>query len=239
MRRRVGDSLAKNLRLTGPWKRHDLLHLAPEAWDLALAAHPLRAATPLLAGWTVRAWPVIVRRRMPCDDPNRVAIGVPLPPAAAKLRIALTVPIEGVIKRPASVSLKNAACAAPAVWKPTVSRLVALRAEHGVEPVAFGSLLWQHQTGLKYLSSQSDLDVLWPVSRDCAIFSLLLEIAEIEEASPVCIDGEIVFPDGRAVNWRELYNAMRQDAPAQVLVKSIDRVALADVDQLISGGVAV
>jgi phosphoribosyl-dephospho-CoA transferase len=239
MRRRVPDALAEKLSVTGPWQRHDLLHLAPQAWALALAAHPPQAATPLLAGWTARAWPVIVRRRMPCDDPNGVPIGVPLPPAAAKLRMALTVPIEGVIRRSASVSLKNAASAAPAAWKPTVSRLVALPAEHGVEPLAFGSLMWQHQTGLKYLSPQSDLDVLWPVSRDCAIFPLLSGIAKIEEASPVCIDGEIVLADGRAVNWRELYNALRQGAPARVLVKSMDRVALVGIDQLLSGEVAV
>lgn len=233
------DSQAKNLRLTGPWQRHELLHLEPQAWDLALAAHPRQAPMPLLAGWNTRGWPVIVRRRTPCDDSNSVPVGVPLPPAAAKLRITLTVPIEGVIARSASVTLKNAACAAPAVWKPTVSRLAALGAEHGVEPVAFGSLMWQHLTGLKFLSSQSDLDVLWPVSRGCAIFSLLLRIAKIEEASPVRIDGEIVFPDGRAVNWRELHNALRQDAQAEVLVKTLDRVALAGIDQLISGGVAV
>jgi phosphoribosyl-dephospho-CoA transferase len=117
--------------------------------------------------------------------------------------------------------------------------LVTLGAEHGVEPAAFGSLMWQHQTGLRYLSSQSDLDVLWPVSANCEMHSLLLGIAKIEQASPVCIDGEIVFPDGRAVNWRELLDALRGDAPAEVLVKSMDRVALVGIDQLIGSGVAV
>jgi phosphoribosyl-dephospho-CoA transferase len=181
----------------------------------------------------------MVRRRMPSDDPNMVPIGVPLPPGAAKLRIALTVSIEGVIGRSAPVSLESAACAAPAVWKPTVSRLAALGTEHGVEPLAFGSLMWEHQTGLRYLSSRSDIDVLWPVSHGCAMLSLLLGIAKIEQASPVCIDGEMVFPDGRAVNWRELLDALRGDAPAEVLVKSIDSVALVGIEQLIGGGVAV
>jgi phosphoribosyl-dephospho-CoA transferase len=233
------DPLAKYPRLTGPWRRHDLLYLAPPAWDLALAARSPLAAMPLLARWSSRTWPMIVRRRMPCDDPNMVPIGVPLPPAAAKLRIALTVPSEGVIGRSASISLESGACAAPNLWKPTISKLVTLGAEHGVEPAAFGSLMWQHQTGLRYLSSQSDLDVLWPVSANCEMHSLLLGIAKIEQASPVCIDGEIVFPDGRAVNWRELLDALRGDAPAEVLVKSMDRVALVGIDQLIGSGVAV
>jgi phosphoribosyl-dephospho-CoA transferase len=215
-----------------------LLYLTPQAWDFALAAHPPLAAMPLLAGWTI-GWPVIVRRRMPCDDPSMVPIGVPLPPAAAKLRIALTVPIEGVIGRSTSVSLESAARAAPSVWKPTISRLASLGAKHGVEPTAFGSLMWQHQTGLRYLSAQSDLDVLWPVSANSEMLSLLLGIAKIEQASPVHIDGEIVFPDGRAVNWRELYQALRGDASAAVLVKSIDRVALVGIDQLIGGGITV
>jgi phosphoribosyl-dephospho-CoA transferase len=210
------------------------LYLAPQAWDLALTAHPTLAAMP-----NIRAWPVIVRRRAPCDDPNLVPIGVPLPPAAAKLRIALTVAAESVIGRAASVSLENCASAAPNFWKPTISRLVTLGAEHGVVPAAFGSLMWQHQTGLRYLSSQSDLDVLWPVSRYCAMRPLLLGIARIEQASPVCIDGEMVFADGRAVNWRELYNALREDAPAEVLVKSMDRAALVGIDDLVSSGIAV
>jgi phosphoribosyl-dephospho-CoA transferase len=71
------------------------------------------------------------------------------------------------------------------------------------------------------------------------MLSLLLGIVEIEQASPVGVDGEIVFPDGRAVNWRELYQALRGDAPAEVLVKSIDCVALVGIDQLISGGITV
>jgi phosphoribosyl-dephospho-CoA transferase len=216
-----------------------LLYIAPRTWDLALATQPAPAATPLLAGWNVRGWPVIVRRRMPCDNPSMVPIGVPLPPAAAKLRIALTVPIEGVIGRSAPVSLESAARAGPSAWKPTVLRLAALGSKHGVEPVAFGSMMWQHQTGLRYLSSRSDLDVLWPASRHRAMLPLLLGIAKIEQASPVRIDGEIEFPDGGAVNWRELLGALREGAPAEVLVKSVDRVALVGIDELISSGVAV
>jgi phosphoribosyl-dephospho-CoA transferase len=117
--------------------------------------------------------------------------------------------------------------------------LIGLGAEHGVEPAAFGSLMWQHQTGLRYLSLRSDLDVLWPVSANSEIRSLLLGIAKIERASPVSIDGEIVFPDGRGVNWRELYHALREAAPAEVLVKSMDGVALVGIDRLISSGIAV
>jgi hypothetical protein len=45
------------------------------------------------------------------------------------------------------------------------------------------------------------------------------------------IDGEVAFPDGEAVNWRELHLALNQDGPTEVLAKSIDGVRLLDVSR--------
>lgn len=46
------------------------------------------------------------------------------------------------------------------------------------------------------------------------------------------IDGEIVFADGSAVNWRELRAAVNGETSGAVMVKSIDQVRLANVSQL-------
>jgi len=48
------------------------------------------------------------------------------------------------------------------------------------------------------------------------------------------IDGEVVFPDGDAINWRELHNALDQASSAEVLVKSIGGARLLDVSQFLS-----
>ena len=45
-------------------------------------------------------------------------------------------------------------------------------------------------------------------------------------------DGEIIFPDGSAVNWRELWNAQQAPDRATVLAKTMESVRLLDVASL-------
>jgi phosphoribosyl-dephospho-CoA transferase len=42
------------------------------------------------------------------------------------------------------------------------------------------------------------------------------------------LDGEIVFPSGQAVAWKEWRNALSAQSRARVLVKRIDSVLMAD-----------
>jgi phosphoribosyl-dephospho-CoA transferase len=98
-----------------------------------------------------------------------------------------------------------------------------------VEPAAFGSLLWQHLTGLAYLSPHSDLDLLWPVPAAFDVLSLVFSIAEVQRDAPLRIDGEVIFADGSAVNWRELWNAHRTADRATVLAKSMEGVRLVEI----------
>ncbi len=101
-----------------------------------------------------------------------------------------------------------------------------------MEPSAFGSLLWQDQTGLTYLSPHSDLDILWPVPPGFDVLSLVLSIAEVQRAAPLRIDGEVIFSDGSAVNWRELWMAYRAADRASVLAKTMEGVRLLDIASL-------
>jgi phosphoribosyl-dephospho-CoA transferase len=205
------------------WQRHDLLHVAPRAWAAAVAAHSLDEV-PLLPQWADRGWPVIVRRRLGSEARDVVPVGVPLPLAAGKSRIALNVPLTAVIARAAPTSLRTVAPKADPAWQPTIAALVALGERFGIEPAAFGSLLWEHHTGLTYLSPTSDLDVIWSAHAGCNIANLLRGIAQIERAAPMRIDGEIVFPQGAAANWRELHKALGEDGHAEILIKTMDGV---------------
>jgi phosphoribosyl-dephospho-CoA transferase len=215
-----------------PWRRHDLLHVAPDVWASTVAHWPLLAGVPLLGAWADRGWPAIVRRRAEAEDPDLVPVGVPLPPVAGKRRVALLLPLEGVLQRSSPPLLRAAARVADPGWRPTIASLLALGARTGVEPAAFGSLLWQHLTGLAYLSPHSDLDVLWPVPAGFDVLSLLFSIAETQRDAPLRIDGEVIFPDGSAVNWRELWNALRAADLPTVLAKSMEGVRLLDIASL-------
>ena len=53
------------------------------------------------------------------------------------------------------------------------------------------------------------------------------DLAAIEAAAPMRLDGELVRDDGAAVNWREFHAGARE-----ILVKTIDGVALLDREPL-------
>jgi phosphoribosyl-dephospho-CoA transferase len=218
------------------WRRHELLHVAPDVWASVLADCPSLAGLPLLGAWADRGWPVIVRRRAEADDPDLVPVGVPLPPAAGKRRVALLLPPEGVLQRSSPPLLRAAAPVADPGWRSTIASLLAVGARTGVEPAVFGSLLWQHLTGLGYLSPHSDLDVLWPVPAGFDVLSLVLSIAQVQRDAPLRIDGEVVFADGCALNWRELWNAHRTADRATVLTKTMEGVRLLDIASLAGVG---
>jgi phosphoribosyl-dephospho-CoA transferase len=215
-----------------PWRRHDLLHVAPGAWASAVANYPSLVDLPLVESWADRGWPVIVRRPAEAEDPDLVPVGVPLPPADGKRRVALLLPPGGVLQRSFPPLLRAAARVADPRWRSTIVSLLALGARTGVEPAAFGSLLWQHLTGRAYLSLHSDLDVLWSVPTGFDVLSLVFSIAEVARAAPLRIDGEVIFPDGSAVNWCELWNAHRTADRATVLAKSMEGVRLVEIASL-------
>jgi phosphoribosyl-dephospho-CoA transferase len=215
------------------WRRHDLAHVAPEVWASVLALSPQLAELPLLGEWADRGWPVIVRRRCEADDRQLVPVGVPLPLAAGKHRVALLIPPDAILQRSRPPALHAAAVSASDPnWRSTIDALVTVGARSGLEPAAFGSLLWQHLTGLAYLSPRSDLDVLWPIPANFDVQALVCRIAEIQHDAPLRIDGEIVFPNGSAVNWRELWNAHQASDRATVLAKTMESVRLLDIASL-------
>jgi phosphoribosyl-dephospho-CoA transferase len=214
------------------WRRHDLVRVAPDVWASALADCPSAAETPLLTIWAEKGWPAIIRRPAEREDPRLAPVGVPLPPAAGKRRVALLIPPESVLRRSRPPLLRAAASVANSSWRSTIASILDLGERIGVEPSVFGGLMCQHQTGLTYLSPRSDLDLLWPVPAGFDVLSLVSGIAEIQSDAPMRIDGEIIFPDGGAVHWQELRNAHQTGHEAGVLAKTMEGARLFDAASL-------
>ena len=95
----------------------------------------------------------------------------------------------------------------------------------------FGSLAWQALTGLEYLHSRSDLDLLLLVDQAVDIRGLSARLAAIEAEAPMRLDGEVIRNDGAAVNWREFLAGAQE-----VLVKTISGVALIKTEVFLAGG---
>ena len=204
-------------------QRHDLLRPSLQAWDAMLRSRPDLAEAPLLKDWVRLGRPVIVRRRLSGEVMNDVPTAVPLPPSHGKRRIAVGFPPGAALAAAPPVLLRDAKAAAPTDWRRVIASLVAVGEDTGAEPFVFGGLLWEHLTGLAYLTAGSDLDLLWRVPGEAVAEQVVQTLARLDAAGPVRLDGELVLSDGAGVNWREFARARRADG-STVLAKTMDGV---------------
>lgn len=216
---------------TGNLARHDLVRVAPASWPAVLAGCPQRPDEPLLADWAERERPLVVRR-IGCAErrcAGLIPLGVSLPPSSNMRRIAVQVPAAAIRSVSPPPRLADLMASAPPAWRATIDRLLELDADAR----AYGSLAWQHATGLGYLSATSDLDLLWRCAAGSSCEALMAGIAAIERQAPMRIDGEVVAADGGAVHWREL-----QSGTPEVLVKRLDDVVVLPRRTFMSGSVS-
>jgi malonate decarboxylase holo-[acyl-carrier-protein] synthase len=206
--------------------RHTMVHPTPAAWSALMTARTDLASDPLLMNWLQAGYPLVVRRPAHGDAADMVPLGLPLPPAQGKRRIAVTLPPDGVAHASPPPLLAHALTVAPPGWRACLDRLIDL------DPLTrtFGSLAWQFLTGLPYLTGGSDLDLLWqPASRN--VDRLLAGLAEIARTAPMRIDGEIICAAG-GVHWRELQEHETQE----VLVKGPRENRLMERATFLAGG---
>ncbi len=204
-------------------RRHDLLQVSPLAWQAMLEEHHWLTSVPLVAGWAAQGWPVIVRRPTADDTAGVISAALSLPPGCGKHRVGFSLRSgHGVAARP-PVLLHDAASVAPPAWQMVIAALVALGAQIGVAPRVFGAVLWEHLTGLSYLTERSDLDLLWAVPDHAAASMLLAGLRRLDAQSPVRLDGELELPGGGGVNWREMALSAERGC-GEVLVKTMHGV---------------
>ncbi|HLZ96963.1 MAG TPA: malonate decarboxylase holo-[acyl-carrier-protein] synthase [Steroidobacteraceae bacterium] len=195
--------------------RHMMVKPSAAAWTRVMTRHPELAEHAIIEGW-VRAGRPLVVRRPGCSDPaGKIPLGLPLPPSHGKRRIAVALEAGEIVERKPPPLLADAAASAPSAWQETIDRLLRLHPETRT----FGSLAWQHLTGLPYLSDHSDLDLLWPVRATERASTLPPDIADVARQAPMRLDGEIICAAG-GVQWREL---TVEDAD-EVLVKGLGGV---------------
>lgn len=207
-----------------PFERHHMVRADPSAWTGMLASRRDLADEPLLIGWAERRWPLIVRRPVCKYDLRAVPLGLALPPASGRRRLELRFSREDLTDCAAPPRLAEAVGVAPKAWRKSIASLIALDAEVR----CFGSLAWQHLTGLAYLTAASDLDLLWRVASARAADALAAQIAEIAERAHMRIDGEFITPGGLGVQWREWRSAARE-----LVAKGHDGVRLLERAELL------
>jgi phosphoribosyl-dephospho-CoA transferase len=201
-------------------RRHDLLQAEPAAWDAMLRCYPALLDLPLVADWARFGRPIIVRRRMVGDFVDGVPAALPL--CHGKRRLAFSFPAGAAMAAVPPVLLCDAAPTAPTAWRSIVTAVLDIGDTVKITPRVFGALLWEHVTGLPYLTTKSDLDLLWSISDERTAVLLVEKLLKLEAEGPVRLDGELELSDGAGVNWREL--AHNCDQRGQVLIKTMDGV---------------
>jgi phosphoribosyl-dephospho-CoA transferase len=211
------------------YSRHELAWLSGAGWDAALAS-ALPGQHAAIEQWRREDWPAIVRRADPGLAPGQLSLGIALPPAAdgSKGRVALSAGAGDVARRTPALALAQAAKAAPERWRALLGELVA--EADGLAFQVYGSLAMQAITGQHYLTPRSDIDLLFAPASHAALGAGIELLARYGTVLP--LDGEIVFPSGDAVAWKEWINAERDGA--RVLVKDARSVRLAPSAQLLA-----
>ncbi len=180
--------------------------------------------------WQQRDWPAIVRRRDADAGYDEICLGIPLPPdpvSGVKVRISLRVHRSHLVRTTAPLLLRamprNLELAGLAAWP----RPGASTAE--VTLHVYGSFAMEALTGERYLTPASDIDLLfYPTS----VPQLDAALALLSAHAHLPLDGEIVFPDGCAVSWKEWLQASANRS--RVLVKDQHMVRLQDSAQLLA-----
>jgi len=214
-----------------PVHRQMLVHLNFQGWqDIMRAAWPADLRD-CLNHWATHDLPLVVTRQDLGADSATAAfaetlfLGLPAPQRWGHRRVALRVDVRQVgislYDWPPLAAVLARLPAAPAGWRMASDYLT----HAGLAAQVYGSHGWQHLTGLSYCHDASDLDLRIPV----ADLETANRAAALLAASPDdgrLLDGELCFPDGRAVAWREWWR-WSQGASRVVLFKSLDGATLA------------
>ena len=211
-----------------PLRRHGLVTITAAGWAQVRTRPWDDEAAACLAHWAAHRLPLVVARQPPVPagaeaGDQTVSLGLPAPLRWSRRRIALQLP-RNLLLHADAVAFPTMAAVVPLLALQAAPAWHALR--HGLDRLGcsarvYGSHGWQALTGLPYLHPTSDLDLLLPVADADAADAVVrcLAQADADGAAPR-LDGELVFPDGAAVSWRE-WRAWRAGAAAGVLVKRL------------------
>lgn len=216
--------MASDLQRLHCLQRHQLVRLTSNGWAGVQSGDREPLAQAALAHWAAHDLPLVVTRQCGGDSGGQIALGLPAPTCWGRLRLALSVPAAALrdphgFPAPAAIT----PLLAPEVrgaWTALAERLATL----GVAPQVYGGHGWQAITGLRYLRDGSDLDLWLPV-RDAAQADAVAAVLGDAAWRGPRLDGELGFPDGAAVAWRE-WRQWRAGQVEAVLVKRLDSVRL-------------
>jgi phosphoribosyl-dephospho-CoA transferase len=218
--------------------RHALAWIRPACREAVAAQVADDALHAQVAAWLAADRPLVVARQT-CGNAmsdtiaaGTIAMGLALPPAQGKRRIALSVAAHDIARFTPPLRLAEAIAHAPSEWQPALAELDAAAANIDIELRVFGSLAWQALSGLPYLTPRSDIDLLWHPRSHTQLQQGIALLARWEKSSGLRADGEVLFGGSSAVSWRE-WSALKSGDDQRVLVKRPSSAGLVAAHELL------
>jgi phosphoribosyl-dephospho-CoA transferase len=175
------------------FQRHDLVWLDSEF-----------NYTPELNDWVVQKFPcVVIRQTSPA--PNYLNIAWCNGMDKKVSRHSCLIPIQSIVSHTAPLPLINIAQYFVAETTSLIKTIRKLE-QLNFKPCIYGSFSWQILTQKNYIHDNSDLDVLLHVATHNQLGYILTLLDNLAMISGRRVDGELIFPDGCAVAWREWFS---------------------------------
>jgi phosphoribosyl-dephospho-CoA transferase len=207
--------------------RNQLVWLDVGGWQQISARDWDPQARDILGHWVAQDLPLVVCRQRDPTALGQLSLGLPAALPWERRRLALSVDPAQVLRCGEFPELSPLARSHG--WGDAASQLAHKLRSIGLQARVYGSYGWQWLTGLPYLHAQSDIDLSLPVP-DLDAAAQVVQFLELAQL-PARIDGEIVFPGGQAVAWRELRRLLAGQT-SQLMVKQLHSVALLDLQAL-------
>jgi phosphoribosyl-dephospho-CoA transferase len=208
--------------------RHQLVQLTCAGWRAVLDRPHDDEARACIEHWARQRLPLVVTRQSThAHERGELDIGLSAPSRWSRRRLSLRVRHTEVACFGEFPSIQEVACEMHARTGHALHDLSASLAVRGVRARVYGSHGWQLLTGLTCVHARSDID-LWSAVSDAAHADAVTSALQAYPTLGVPrLDGELLFPDGRAVAWRE-WQAWRSGRCRALMVKTLTGASLVE-----------
>ena len=211
-------------------RRHDLATLRPEAPLEPVLEQPSGALQHALAHWVSQQQPLVVTRQ-PAEGAH-VLLAVTLCLHDQRRRYCGRVHPQDILRVTPPLSIRHCLDRLPHDQARVLEQLEVTLSTHAIRAGVYGSLSWEALSGQRYRHAHSDIDLICDVNTPAQAVICLEALHATAHQLSCPLDGEIRFPDQRAVAWKEWAAAQHKASPRQVLVKGNRTVELCPVGAL-------
>jgi phosphoribosyl-dephospho-CoA transferase len=207
--------------------RHQLGWLSDAGWARQLAVPRDTVGTTIVQHWARHRLPLVVTQQAHRDlaGPD-IAMGLPAPRQWESRRMPLVIDSRTVQAWSEFPEARALVDTWPQALQADAVMLCEALERLGAPVRVHGSHGWQALTGCVYVRAGSDIDLTVAVATLAQADAAAQALAAFPAHQPR-LDGELVFPDGRAVAWRE-WLAWRGGSVRSVLVRRLDGHDLID-----------